>query len=37
VQDRDDPFISRVEGDLDNVIGLPLKAVRRLLRKAALR
>ncbi|OGR82756.1 MAG: septum formation protein Maf [Elusimicrobia bacterium RIFCSPHIGHO2_02_FULL_57_9] len=32
VQDKKDPFISRIEGELDNVIGLPLKAVRKLLR-----
>jgi len=35
VQDRSDPFIERIEGDLDNVIGLPLAIVRNLLRKAA--
>ena len=31
VQDRDDPFVARVEGPLDNVVGLPMDAVRRLL------
>ena len=31
VQDRDDPFIERVEGPFDNVVGLPVDAVRRLL------
>jgi len=37
VQDRKDPFIARVDGDLDNVIGLPLKSVRRVLARAAKR
>jgi len=31
VQDKEDPFISHIRGDMDNVIGLPLKTVRRLL------
>lgn len=35
IQDRGDPFIERVEGPLDNVIGLPLANVRSLLRKAS--
>lgn len=34
VQDRGDPFIERIVGERDNVVGLPLKAVRRLLRRA---
>lgn len=34
VQDHEDPFIDRVVGPLDNVIGLPLGSVRRLLRNA---
>jgi len=34
VQDKRDPLVSRVVGDLDNVIGLPLKSVRRILRRA---
>jgi septum formation protein len=34
VQDKDDPFIEKIEGELDNVVGLPMKAVRRLLRRA---
>lgn len=34
VQDKDDPFISRIVGEFDNVVGLPMKAVRRLLKKA---
>lgn len=33
VQDRDDPFIERVAGSFDNVIGLPVDAVRALLRR----
>ena len=33
VQDRDDPFIVRITGDYDNVVGLPLGAVERLLKK----
>ena len=31
VQDRDDPFISRIEGDFTNVVGLPLETTRKLL------
>lgn len=34
VQDKDDPFIEQIIGELDNVVGLPMKAVRRLLRRA---
>ena len=34
VQDRRDPFIRRVVGDRSNVVGLPVAAVRRLLRRA---
>ena len=34
VQDRQDPFIAKIVGNLDNVIGLPLASVRNLLRKA---
>lgn len=34
IQDRRDPFISRLVGPRDNVIGLPLAAVRRLLKRA---
>lgn len=37
VQDRDDPFISRIEGDYGNVVGLPLDATRKLLEKAGAR
>jgi len=33
VQDKDDPFISRVEGGLDNVIGLPVRAAGHLIRE----
>lgn len=35
VQDRSDPFIKSIVGPLDNVIGLPLASVRRLLKKAS--
>jgi septum formation protein len=31
VQDKDDPLVERIVGPLDNVIGLPVEAVRRLL------
>lgn len=34
VQDRKDPFIEIVDGDLDTVIGLSLRTVRKLLREA---
>lgn len=37
VQDRRDPFIKKVVGDLDNVIGLPLRSVRKVLRRASSR
>jgi len=35
VQDHHDPFIEKVVGAMDNVIGLPLANVRSLIRKAA--
>ena len=31
VQDQDDPFIETLDGDYDNVVGLPMKLVRKLL------
>lgn len=37
VQDRKDPFIEKIVGPRDNVIGLPLGSVRRLLRRASKR
>lgn len=33
-QHRDDPFVEKVEGAFDNVVGLPVALVRRLLRRA---
>jgi septum formation protein len=36
VQDQADPFISRIEGDYGNVVGLPLDATRRLLQHAGI-
>ncbi len=33
VQDSKDPFIARVEGDIDNVVGLPVKDLRLLLKR----
>ncbi len=35
IQDRNDPFIESIVGPLDNVIGLPMASVRRLLKKAS--
>ena len=35
VQDKEDPFIARIIGPRDNVIGLPVAAVKRLMRRAA--
>jgi septum formation protein len=35
VQDKNDPFIEKIVGPLDNVIGLPLDTVKRLLRHAS--
>ncbi|MFA6029443.1 MAG: nucleoside triphosphate pyrophosphatase [Elusimicrobiota bacterium] len=34
VQDHGDPFIERIVGPFDNVVGLPLASVRSLLRRA---
>ena len=34
IQDREDPLVERVEGDRDNVTGLPMRSVRRLLARA---
>ncbi|MBI4061722.1 MAG: septum formation protein Maf [Elusimicrobia bacterium] len=34
VQDRSDPFVERIVGDRDNVTGLPMRSVRRLLARA---
>ena len=34
IQDRRDPLVARVDGDRDNVIGLPMRSVRRLLARA---
>ncbi|MBI5201839.1 MAG: septum formation protein Maf [Elusimicrobia bacterium] len=35
VQDKDDPFIEKIVGAYDNVVGLPLTSVRRLLKRVA--
>jgi predicted house-cleaning NTP pyrophosphatase (Maf/HAM1 superfamily) len=37
VQDVDDPFIERVEGPFDNVIGLPVALTLRLVERASRR
>lgn len=34
VQDRDDPLVARIIGERDNVIGLPMRSVRRLLARS---
>ena len=34
VQDRKDPLVERIVGDRDNVVGLPMRSVRRLLSRA---
>ncbi|MBV9079648.1 MAG: septum formation protein Maf [Elusimicrobia bacterium] len=33
VQEEEDAFVERIVGDYDNVVGLPMKAVKRLLRR----
>jgi len=37
VQDEDDPLVERIEGDRDTVIGLSMRLVRALLKKARAR
>lgn len=34
IQDRNDPLVERIVGDRDNVVGLPMRSVRRLLARA---
>jgi septum formation protein len=34
IQDRRDPLVARIVGDRDNVVGLPMRVVRRLLARA---
>jgi septum formation protein len=34
IQDRKDPLVERIVGDRDNVVGLPMRSVRRLLARA---
>ncbi len=36
IQDKEDYFIKRIKGDFDNVVGLPMKVVRKFLKKAGL-
>ncbi|NLI09177.1 MAG: septum formation protein Maf [Elusimicrobia bacterium] len=36
VQDTKDEFIKKIEGDFDNVVGLPMKLTRKLFKKAGL-
>lgn len=36
VQDEKDYFIKRIEGDFDNVVGLPMRVVRKFLKKAGI-
>lgn len=37
IQDRRDPLVARIVGDRDNVTGLPMRSVRRLLARAKAR
>lgn len=37
VQDQEDPFVERIIGPFDNVVGLPMAVVRRLLKRASRR
>ena len=37
VQDTRDPFVKKIVGDRDNVVGLPMRVVRRLLKRASAR
>lgn len=34
VQDKDDEFIRKISGDFDNVVGLPMRTVRKFLKQA---
>ena len=34
IQDKHDPLVSRIVGDKDNVTGLPMRSVKRLLRRS---
>jgi septum formation protein len=33
VQEEEDAFVERIVGDYDNVVGLPMRLVKRLLRR----
>lgn len=35
VQQKDDPFVEKILGDYDNVVGLPIRLVKKLLRRSA--
>jgi septum formation protein len=34
VQDKKDPLVEKMVGDRDNVVGLPMRSVKRLLSRA---
>lgn len=34
VQDKRDPYVKKIVGDTDNVVGLPMKVVEKLLKNS---